>query len=176
MIYIKNAEDRLTDSVAGERMGSKGKSEMPGKFIIQWNYQREWLPLWIILERYRRECDEAVLKWEMSGVTRIMDWWRRWSLQVVNYCEAEILDFWRKRSPWRKNVVSCEILRSKGTLTSHHFLKGTLWTQHIWKCFRAWGYHHQLNCQEDRAEFSLERRYKFAPSFWATEHKLFIEE
>lgn len=41
MIYIKNAEDRLTDSVAGERMGSKGKSEMPGKFIIQWNYQRE---------------------------------------------------------------------------------------------------------------------------------------
>lgn len=22
-------------------------------------------------------------KWEMSGVTRIMDWWRRWSLQVV---------------------------------------------------------------------------------------------
>lgn len=40
-IYIKNTEDRLTDSVAGERMGSMWKSQTPGKFIIQWNYQRE---------------------------------------------------------------------------------------------------------------------------------------
>ena len=34
-------EDRLTDSVAGERMGSTWKSQTPRKFIIQWNYQRE---------------------------------------------------------------------------------------------------------------------------------------
>lgn len=61
------------DSVAGERMGSTGKSQTPGKFIIQWNYQRDMTAFWMILERYRRECDEAVLKWEMSGVTRIMD-------------------------------------------------------------------------------------------------------
>lgn len=40
VIYIKNTEDRLTDSVPGERIGSKGKSQTPGKFIIQWNYQR----------------------------------------------------------------------------------------------------------------------------------------
>lgn len=73
VIYIKNTEDRLTDLCSWRKDRVQREVTDSRKIYNSVELSKSMTGHSDDIREAQRECDEAVLKWEMSGVTRIMD-------------------------------------------------------------------------------------------------------